>query len=111
MGSSHDPNELMLAYQRGVGAAPGRGLPCSLWLGVAALPGGALALHLVRRAAPVSGALAGALVGLGAGLVADAALHLHCAVVDPWHVALYHGFPVVLLALLGAGLGRRLTRW
>ena len=49
-----------------------------------------------------------ALIGATAGLFSGAAMNLHCSNVDPLHMALGHGVPVVLSALIGAFV---LARW
>jgi hypothetical protein len=49
-----------------------------------------------------------ALIGAAAGLFSGAAMNLHCTNVDPLHMALGHGLPIVLGALVGAFV---LARW
>ncbi len=94
-----------------VGPCVKAGSACVLWQLGAGIPVLGLALWLISRAAPTSTRLAGALAGFGAGLIADAAMHVHCAAVSPSHTILYHLLPVAFLAALGALLASRLARW
>jgi hypothetical protein len=74
-------------------------------LGMAAGPGllgVAAAAALASRALPSRPAVAGALYGMGAGLLADAGARLFCWVSTPAHVLLAHGGAIVILALVGA---------
>jgi hypothetical protein len=57
---------------------------------------------LAARALPTRPAVAGALYGLGAGIVADAGVRLFCWVSDPLHVLVSHGGAIAGLAALGA---------
>lgn len=66
-----------------------------------ALPPLALAGWLVARAFPLRPAIAGALCGLGAGLMADAGWRLFCHFSDPLHVFGSHTLGVLLLCGLG----------
>ena len=79
-----------------------------------ALPAVALAGWLVARAFPLRPAVAGALYGLGAGLLADAGWRLFCHFPGPAHVFGAHALAVgascglgVLLAVTLAGRARR----
>jgi hypothetical protein len=68
---------------------------------LSAVPPLAVSAWLVRRAFPLRPALAGALYGLGSGLLADAGWRIFCHFSDPAHV-----FPAHLLAVIVAtGLG------
>jgi negative regulator of sigma F NrsF-like protein len=75
-----------------------------LW---AALPLVAAAVSL-RRAFPGAAAWRSALVGGAAGLFSGATMNLHCANVDPLHMMLGHGVPVIVGALVGAFV---IARW
>ena len=57
---------------------------------------------LAARALPTRPALAGALYGLGAGLMADAGVRLFCWVSAPAHVLVAHGGAILCLAAAGA---------
>lgn len=94
-----------------IGPCVKAGTACVLWLLLAGLPVVGLALWLVSRAAPTASRMAGALAGFGSGLIADAAMHAHCAAVAPVHTILYHLLPVALLAGLAALLAGRFSRW
>jgi hypothetical protein len=55
--------------------------------------------------------VAGALAGLGAGLVSDASWRLYCHVSDPGHVLVAHAGAILALAAIGvAGGWRRMRR-
>lgn len=79
--------------------------PCVKWAGIAGIGPIVAAILLFRRSfisAPVwRGAAAGAAVGLSAGLT----VHSVCPHTDPTHVLVTHGLPILIGALLGAGLG------
>jgi hypothetical protein len=76
-----------------------------------ALPVLALAGWLVASAFPLRPRLAGALCGLGAGLMADAGWRLFCHYSDPAHVFGAHTLAVVITTLTGSILcGRWLSR-
>jgi hypothetical protein len=94
-----------------VGISPVKGLPCAGWELLVAIPILLVSLWFILRGAAVSSALAGALTGLGAGLVSDAAMHLHCPAVDPSHTVTWHLGAVALLTAGGALIGRFLPRW
>jgi hypothetical protein len=82
-------------------------LGCALFGSLFALLAGALMFYGARRSAAASPTAAGAVAGLGAGLVGALAQHLHCPVMDLDHTLVAHAAPVVLGALLGALAGRR----
>jgi hypothetical protein len=46
--------------------------------------------------------VAGALYGLGAGIMADAGVRLFCRVSEPSHVLIAHGGAILSLVALGA---------
>jgi hypothetical protein len=68
---------------------------------VTALPALAVSGWLVARAFPLRPGLAGALYGLGAGLMADAGWRLYCHYSDPVHVLGAHTAAVAVTCLLG----------
>ena len=76
-----------------------------------ALPALFAAAWLVRRAYPLRPALAGALYGLGAGLLSDAGWRLFCHFSDPSHVFAAHTLAVLMVTVAGAGLATLLNRW
>lgn len=57
---------------------------------------------LAARALPTRPAVAGALYGLGAGLMNDAGVRIFCWVDSPRHVLIAHGGAILLLAITGA---------
>jgi hypothetical protein len=62
------------------------------------------AAWLSSRAQPNRPAVAGALYGLGAGVMADSGARLFCWVSSPGHVLLAHGGAIVTLTLVGAAV-------
>ena len=77
------------------------GVACFRTSALAALPALAASAMLSARAFPLRPAVAGALYGLGAGLIADAGLRLWCEFSAPAHVLLAHVGAVVVSMLLG----------
>ncbi len=67
-----------------------------------ALPVVALGSVLAARAYPTRPALAGALIGLGAGLMADAGWRIFCHFSEPAHVLSAHLAAVAMSAAIGA---------
>ena len=100
-----------------VGPEPGRGLEegigCFRVSAISAIPALIAAAFLAARALPLRPALAGALYGLGCGLIADAGLRLFCEYTAPTHVVFGHGGAIVAAMAFGAivakavGGGRR----
>jgi hypothetical protein len=74
-----------------------------------ALPVVALASVLAARAYPVRPALAGALIGLGAGLMADAGWRIFCHFSEPSHVLSAHLAAVVMSTIIGSLVALRLS--
>jgi hypothetical protein len=68
---------------------------------ISALPALALAGWLAARAFPLRPRIAGALYGVGAGLLADAGWRLFCHFSNPTHVLSAHTAGVVLTGLIG----------
>jgi hypothetical protein len=75
-----------------------------------ALPVVALAAILASRAYPTRPAIAGLLLGLGAGLIADAGWRIFCHFSEPSHVLSAHLAAVMMSALIGSLLSVRLGR-
>lgn len=69
---------------------------------LSALPGLALVAWLASRALPPRPALAGALYGLGAGVMTDAGMRLYCALSEPAHVLVAHGGAILAIMMFGA---------
>ena len=78
-----------------IGPAPGRawmdGLGCFRASAGASVPALICAALLVARAFPLRPGVAGALYGLGCGLIADAGLRLYCEYSAPPHMVFAHG--------------------
>ncbi|MCU1382303.1 MAG: hypothetical protein JWL71_1000 [Acidobacteria bacterium] len=93
-----------------VGPAPGHGLEeglgCFRVSAVSSIPALIAAAWLAARAFPLRPALAGALYGLGCGLIADAGLRLFCEYTVPTHVLFGHGGAVLGVMALGAIVGK-----
>jgi hypothetical protein len=75
-----------------------------------ALPALAFSGWLVARAFPLRPRVAGALYGLGSGLLADAGWRLFCHFSDPAHVFGAHTAAVALVCVLGVVTATSLTR-
>lgn len=75
-----------------------------------ALPVVALAAILASRAYPTRPAIAGLLLGLGAGLIADAGWRIFCHFSEPSHVLSAHLAAVIMSAAIGTLLSVRLGR-
>lgn len=73
-----------------------------------ALPLVALSAILASRAYPTRPAIAGLLLGLGAGLIADAGWRIFCHFSEPAHVLSAHLAAVVAAAIIGSLLSVRL---
>ncbi|ADG09177.1 DUF1109 domain-containing protein [Caulobacter segnis] len=84
---------------------------CSRNILVLGLPMLALGLLAVRSMAPTRPVAAGFATGLFAGGVAATVYGLHCAENTFTFVALWYSLGVLLLAALGAVLGRWVLRW
>jgi hypothetical protein len=97
-----------------VGPAPGHaleeGIGCFRVSAVSAIPALVAAAWLAARAFPLRPALAGALYGLGCGLVADAGLRLFCEYTVPEHVLLGHGGAILAAMVLGAAIAKIVPR-
>jgi hypothetical protein len=96
-----------------IGPAPGRevvdGVGCFRASAAGALPALMVAAFLAARALPARPSIAGALYGLGAGLIADAGLRLYCEYSLPEHVLLAHG-GAIAASMLGGVAFAWLTR-
>lgn len=75
---------------------------CFFVAALSSLPPLAAVAWLAARALPTRPALAGALYGLGAGLLADAGMRLFCRVSSPAHVLVAHGGSLLALTVAGA---------
>jgi hypothetical protein len=89
-----------------IGPEPGReleeGIGCFRVSAISAIPALIAAAMLAARALPVRPALAGALYGLGCGLIADAGLRLFCEYTTPEHVLFGHGGAILGAMAFGA---------
>ena len=75
-----------------------------------ALPVVALASILAARAYPTRPAVAGAMLGLGAGLMADAGWRIFCHFSEPAHVLSAHLAAVIMSTIIGAIAALRFSR-
>ena len=92
------------------------GLSCMGWMVLIGLVPMALGFWLLSRGLPLRPRLSGLMVGLVAGLVADAVYRLHCPYSALDHIFSWHSASVLLLGILGFIAGTfwdRLTirRW
>ena len=89
-----------------VGPAPGHaleeGIGCFRVSAMSSIPALIAAAFLAARAFPLRPALAGALYGLGCGLIADAGLRLFCEYTVPSHVVFGHGGGIIAAIAVGA---------
>jgi hypothetical protein len=109
----------VLLWQALASDDPGRFAPLGEWaglhctvtaIGLGLLPGLALA-WLIRREAPTEPGKTGRLLGLAMAAAGAAALAFCCRDGRAMHVLLWHGLPLVLVAVLGWAAGRRILRW
>jgi hypothetical protein len=98
-----------------VGPEPGRaldeGVGCFRVSAISAIPALIAAAILAARAFPLRPALAGALYGLGCGLIADAGLRLYCEYTVPEHVLFGHGGAILGAIAVGAAVASTVGRW
>jgi len=89
-----------------LGPGPGRalrgGIVCFRASALGAVPVLIASAVLVARAFPLRPAIAGALYGLGCGLIADAGLRLFCGFSQPQHILLAHGGAMAASVAVGA---------
>jgi hypothetical protein len=78
------------------------GIGCFRTSAIAAVPALIVAAILAGRAFPLRPGVAGALYGLGCGLIADGGLRLYCDYSAPLHVIFAHGGAVVGAMMTGA---------
>jgi len=97
-----------------VGPAPGHalddGIGCFRVSAISAIPALVAAAFLAARALPLRPGLAGALYGLGCGLIADAGLRLYCEYTVPEHVLFGHGGAILGAMALGAIVSKIIPR-
>ena len=86
------------------------GVICFRTSAAAAVPALVGAAILVARALPLRPGIAGALYGLGCGLIADAGLRLYCEFSSPQHVLLAHGGAIVAVTLAGSLVATLIAR-
>ena len=97
-----------------VGPEPGRaleeGIGCFRVSAISSIPALIAAAFLAARAFPLRPALAGALYGLGCGLIADAGLRLFCEYTGPTHVLFGHGGAILGAMVVGAAIAKIVPR-
>ncbi len=86
------------------------GIGCFRVSAISAIPALLAAAFLAARAFPMRPALAGALYGLGCGLIADAGLRLFCDYTEPAHVVFGHGGAIVAAMVFGAVVAKFIPR-
>lgn len=90
--------------------APRLAWECFWMAAVWSVPALVVVAWLASRALPTRPVLAGALCGLGAGIMADAGVRLFCWISTPAHVLLSHGGAILFLTALGALAGAVYSR-
>ena len=97
-----------------VGPAPGHaldeGIGCFRVSAISAIPALIAAAWLAARALPLRPAVAGALYGLGCGVIADAGLRLYCEYTVPEHVLFGHGGAILGAMAIGAIVSKVIPR-
>jgi hypothetical protein len=97
-----------------IGPEAGRGfeegIGCFRVSAISAIPALIAAAFLAARALPTRPALAGALYGLGCGLIADAGLRLFCEYTVPTHVLFGHGGAILGAMAFGAIVAKIIPR-
>ena len=86
------------------------GVGCFRVSAISAIPALIAAAFLAARALPTRPALAGALYGLGCGLIADAGLRLFCEYSVPSHVLFGHGGAILGAMAFGAVVAKIIPR-
>jgi hypothetical protein len=86
------------------------GIACFRVSAISAIPALIAAAILAARALPLRPALAGALYGLGCGLIADAGLRLYCEYTAPEHVLFGHGGAILAAMVFGAVVAKTIRR-
>ena len=69
------------------------------------------AIYALRRGAPTSPAMMGAVGGLLAGGLGATVFALHCTNDSPLFVAIWYALAIGLMSMLGAVVGRHALRW
>jgi hypothetical protein len=97
-----------------IGPEPGNelaeGIGCFRVSAISAIPALIAAAFLAARAFPMRPGVAGALYGLGCGLIADAGLRLFCDYTTPEHVLFGHGGAIVAAMVVGAAVSKIIPR-
>ncbi len=94
------------SFQIGSGAGWADAVNCFLTSVLAAVPALVVSAALAFRALPVRPATAGALFGLGSGLVGDAGLRLFCEFTVPSHFFGAHDGAVAAVVMAGVVVGK-----
>ena len=82
------------------------GMGCLAHDSLMALPTFLVCMWLIFRALPTRAPTAGVVGGAGAGLTADAIIHLQCPLVDLRHVLVWHTGSLLILIAVGWAIGR-----
>lgn len=84
---------------------------CGLIILIVAALEGSVFLLLARKAAPTHLALTGAWIAVSASCLGIFLMQFICVTDAGIHILIWHVVPMMLLAILGSWLGRRLLRW
>jgi hypothetical protein len=93
------------------GSASATGLQCTRTLGILAFLPALLIFGLLRKMASTQPGYTTYSAALAALAVGALGLTLNCSSCDWPHLLLYHGLPILLIALLSQTLARRLLKW
>jgi hypothetical protein len=103
---------LATPFSAWVGLVMGRSaLACLGWIMLSSLPPLCALLLVMRRQAPTSPAMAGAVLGVGAGSVGSAIYAFCCTETAIPFVSIWYTLGIAAVAAVGAVSGARLLRW
>jgi len=86
------------------------GFTCLSDIILTSLPTSAVLFFLIRKAAPLKRDKVGFLVLLSGAAYAALGVHFTCIDDSPLHIVMWHLLPVVIVAVIGIFLGRRVLR-
>ncbi len=86
------------------------GVPCAIWITILATVPWLAILWATRRAAPLSGAKAGALAGAAALLCSFALMRMACPIDERMHLMVWHLMPALIGTALSACVGAAILR-
>lgn len=90
---------------------PGSGLSCLVSISILSAFPGILLFAMLRRAAPLRLSVSGSSAFLAVTALASLASNINCDSNIPAHILVWHFIPVLVMALIGARLGKWFLRW